>query len=87
MVPARKLEPAPARARLAAVAGNLRIAPDTAEFAINASNRRHWSSAVRTYIDDCIAGSNGEGGRDFNMRWIGSLVAEAYRILVRLVPA
>jgi fructose-1,6-bisphosphatase I len=65
------------------VMGNLRIAPDTTEFAINASNRRHWSSAVRTYIDDCIAGVNGESGRDFNMRWIGSLVAEAYRILVR----
>jgi fructose-1,6-bisphosphatase I len=62
---------------------NLRIPPDTPEFAINASNRRHWSSAVRTYIDDCIAGVNGEGGRDFNMRWIGSLVAEAYRILIR----
>jgi fructose-1,6-bisphosphatase I len=62
---------------------NLRIPPDTPEFAINASNRRHWSSAVRTYIDDCIAGVNGEGGRYFNMRWIGSLVAEAYRILIR----
>lgn len=62
---------------------NVRIPPDTPEFAINASNRRHWSSAVRTYIDDCMAGVNGEGGRDFNMRWIGSLVAEAYRILVR----
>jgi len=38
---------------------------------------------VRIFIDDCIAGVNGERGRDFNMRWIGSLVAEAYRILVR----
>jgi fructose-1,6-bisphosphatase I len=62
---------------------NVRIPPDTAEFAINASNRRHWSGAVRAYVDDCIAGVNGERGRDFNMRWIGSLVAEAYRILVR----
>jgi fructose-1,6-bisphosphatase I len=61
----------------------IRIPPDTAEFAINASNRRHWSSAVRTYVDECIAGVNGDRGRDFNMRWIGSLVAEAYRILVR----
>lgn len=61
----------------------VRVPPDTPEFAINASNRRHWSSGVRTYIDECIAGTNGECGRDFNMRWIGSLVAEAYRILVR----
>jgi fructose-1,6-bisphosphatase I len=61
----------------------VRIPPDTPEFAINASNRRHWSSAVRAYIDDCTAGANGERGENFNMRWIGSLVAEAYRILVR----
>jgi fructose-1,6-bisphosphatase I len=61
----------------------VRIPQGTAEYAINASNRRHWSSGVRAYIDECIAGVNGERGRDYNMRWIGSLVAEAYRILVR----
>ena len=61
----------------------VRVPLDTPEFAINASNRRHWSSAVRSYIDDCLAGTNGERGQNFNMRWIGSLVAEAYRILVR----
>jgi fructose-1,6-bisphosphatase I len=60
-----------------------RIAPDTPEFAINASNRRHWHGPVRAYIDECLAGTNGDRGRDFNMRWIGSLVAEALRILVR----
>jgi fructose-1,6-bisphosphatase I len=64
-------------------ARGVRIPPDTPEFAINASNRRHWSGAVRTYIDECLAGAAGERGQDFNMRWIGSLVAEAYRILVR----
>jgi fructose-1,6-bisphosphatase I len=63
--------------------GSICIPAETAEFAINASNRRHWSGAVRGYIDECVAGVNGEHGRDFNMRWIGSLVAEAYRILVR----
>jgi fructose-1,6-bisphosphatase I len=62
---------------------DLRIAPDTPEFAINASNRRHWHGPVRAYIDECLAGSNGDRGSDFNMRWIGSLVAEALRILVR----
>lgn len=61
----------------------LKVPQDTPEFAINASNRRHWSSAVRSYIDRCLAGTSGEHGQDFNMRWIGSLVAEAYRILLR----
>jgi fructose-1,6-bisphosphatase I len=61
----------------------VRIAPDTPEFAINASNRRHWYGPVRAYIDECLAGTNGDGGADFNMRWIGSLVAESLRILVR----
>jgi fructose-1,6-bisphosphatase I len=59
------------------------VAPDTPEFAINASNRRHWHGPVRAYIDECLAGTNGDRGADFNMRWIGSLVAEAFRILVR----
>lgn len=60
-----------------------RIAPDTPEFAINASNRRHWHGPVRVYIDECIAGTTGDRGTDFNMRWIGSLVAESLRILTR----
>jgi fructose-1,6-bisphosphatase I len=60
-----------------------KIAPDTPEFAINASNRRHWHGPVRAYIDECLAGTNGDRGADFNMRWIGSLVAEAFRILMR----
>jgi len=65
------------------VAQAVRIAPDTPEFAINASNRRHWHGPVRAYIEQCLAGSNGNRGVDFNMRWIGSLVAESLRILVR----
>ncbi|QPF88097.1 class 1 fructose-bisphosphatase [Bradyrhizobium genosp. L] len=64
-------------------ARDLRVPADSAEFAINASNRRHWSGAVRGYIDQCLAGVDGERGQDYNMRWIGSLVAEAYRILMR----
>ena len=64
-------------------ARSVRVAPDTPEFAINASNRRHWHGPVRTYIDECLAGTNGGGEADFNMRWIGSLVAETLRILVR----
>jgi len=61
----------------------LRIPQDTAEFAINASNRRHWNGAVRNYMDECLMGAPGPRGADFNMRWIASLVAEAYRILMR----
>ena len=65
------------------VTAGVRIAADTPEFAINASNKRHWTGAVRTYIDECLAGTKGERGEDFNMRWIGSLVAETFRILMR----
>ncbi len=65
------------------VTAGVRIAADTPEFAINASNRRHWTGAVRTYIDECLAGTKGKSGEDFNMRWIGSLVAETFRILMR----
>ena len=59
------------------------IADRAHEFAINAANYRHWDEAVRLYVDDCLKGSEGPRERDFNMRWIASLVAEAYRILIR----
>jgi fructose-1,6-bisphosphatase I/sedoheptulose-1,7-bisphosphatase len=61
----------------------LRIPEDCGEFAINASNERFWEPPVRRYIQECLAGSTGPRGRDFNMRWIASLVAETYRILTR----
>jgi fructose-1,6-bisphosphatase I len=61
----------------------VQIPADTAEFAINMSNQRHWEPPVRNFIEDCMAGASEERGKDFNMRWIGSLVAEAYRILTR----
>jgi fructose-1,6-bisphosphatase I len=53
------------------------------EYAINASNYRHWTGAIRGYIDDCVAGKDGERGEDFNMRWLASLVGECHRILNR----
>jgi fructose-1,6-bisphosphatase I len=56
---------------------------DTAEYAINASNHRHWEQPVRDFVDECLAGADGPRSKDFNMRWIGSLVAEAFRILTR----
>lgn len=55
----------------------------TSEFAINAANYRHWDEEVRLYVDDCLKGSEGPRERDFNMRWIASLVADTYRILMR----
>jgi fructose-1,6-bisphosphatase I len=65
------------------IARGVKIAPNTPEFAINASNRRHWHGPIRAYVDDCLAGTEGNGEANFNMRWIGSLVAESLRILVR----
>jgi len=59
------------------------IPQDTKEFAINMSNYRHWDETVRAYVDDCMSGSEGPREKDFNMRWIASLVADAYRILIR----
>ena len=61
----------------------MRIPDDASEFAINASNSRFWEPAVTRYVDECLAGSSGPRGRDFNMRWVASLVAEAHRILLR----
>lgn len=58
--------------------------PATArEFAINASNQRHWEPPVRRYVEECVDGRDGPRGEDFNMRWIASMVAEVHRILIR----
>jgi len=59
------------------------IARECSEYAINASNHRHWEPPVRAFIDDCEQGVEGPLKRDFNMRWTGSLVADAYRIIMR----
>ncbi|BAZ93254.1 fructose-1,6-bisphosphatase [Thiohalobacter thiocyanaticus] len=62
---------------------NMTIPEETGEFAINMSNQRFWEAPVKRYVDECIAGSEGPRGRDFNMRWIASMVAEVHRILTR----
>lgn len=62
---------------------DLQIPADTQEFAINSSNRRFWEPPIRRYVDECLAGKSGPRDKDFNMRWIASLVAEAHRILIR----
>jgi fructose-1,6-bisphosphatase I len=62
---------------------NLQIPADTKEFAINMSNMRHWDTPVKRYIDECLQGKDGPRGKDFNMRWIASMVADVHRILMR----
>ena len=62
---------------------NMSIPADTVEFAINASNERHWEKPVQRYVEECIAGKPGPRGKNFNMRWIASMVAEVHRILIR----
>ncbi|MDL2358152.1 MAG: class 1 fructose-bisphosphatase, partial [Pseudomonadota bacterium] len=60
---------------------SMQVPPDTEEFAINASNSRFWGAPIKRYVDECLAGRGGPRGKDFNMRWIASMVAEAHRIL------
>ncbi len=62
---------------------NVRIPADTQEFAINMSNMRHWDEPVRRYIDECLQGRDGPRNKDFNMRWIASMVADVHRIMTR----
>jgi len=62
---------------------NVRIPEDTKEFAINMSNVRHWEPPVKRYVDEMLAGRTGPLGKDFNMRWIASMVADVHRIMSR----
>lgn len=62
---------------------NIRIPADTAEFAINMSNMRHWEPPVRRYIEECLQGETGPLAKNYNMRWIASMVADVHRILTR----
>ena len=62
---------------------DIRIPEDTAEYAINASNQRFWESPVQRYIIECKAGASGRREKDFNMRWVASMVADIHRILMR----
>jgi fructose-1,6-bisphosphatase I/sedoheptulose-1,7-bisphosphatase len=61
----------------------IRVPAETHEFAINTSNSRFWEPPIKRYVDECLAGRTGSRGKDFNMRWIASMVAEAHRILMR----
>jgi len=61
----------------------VRVPEETREFAINMSNHRHWAAPMQRYIAECLAGKDGPRGKDFNMRWVGSMVSDVHRILSR----
>lgn len=62
---------------------DLQIPADTKEFAINMSNMRHWDQPIKKYVEECLAGTQGDRQTDFNMRWIASMVADVHRVLNR----
>ncbi|MDO4897361.1 MAG: class 1 fructose-bisphosphatase [Moraxella sp.] len=62
---------------------NVRISDNTAEFAINASNRRYWLDPIATYIEELIQGDMGVRAKDYNMRWVAAMIADVHRILIR----
>ena len=62
---------------------DMQVPTQTQEFAINASNHRHWQAPMQRYVADLLAGEDGPRGKDFNMRWVASMVADVHRILTR----
>ena len=62
---------------------DMRVPEETREFAINLSNQRHWEVPMQAYMSDLLAGTSGPRGKDFNLRWIASMVADVHRILTR----
>jgi fructose-1,6-bisphosphatase I len=62
---------------------SIKLPAETQEFAINMSNMRNWHAPMKRYIDECVAGKTGPRGKDFNMRWVASMVADVFRILNR----
>lgn len=62
---------------------DLQVPAETREFAINMSNMRHWAEPVRRYIEECLLGASGPRGKNFNMRWVASMVADVHRIMCR----
>ncbi len=57
--------------------------PETQNYSVNASNYRHWQPPVRQYVDECEAGKDGPRGKDYNMRWMGCMVADSHRMLAK----
>ncbi|WP_292051311.1 MULTISPECIES: class 1 fructose-bisphosphatase [unclassified Brevundimonas] len=61
----------------------IKITPDTKEFAINMSNQRHWAEGVQKYVEGCLQGAEASRGKNFNMRWVAAMVADVHRIMMR----
>ena len=61
----------------------MEVVERTKEYAINASNARHWFPPVQRYISELQAGETGPRGKNFNMRWVASMVADVHRIMTR----
>ncbi|NNG82166.1 class 1 fructose-bisphosphatase [Acinetobacter sp. ANC 5378] len=62
---------------------DIQVAADTKEYAINASNQRHWEEPVKRYIGELQDGKTSVRGKDFNMRWVACMVGDIHRILCR----
>ncbi|MEG1041004.1 MAG: class 1 fructose-bisphosphatase [Pseudomonas sp.] len=62
---------------------NIQVPETTAEFAINMSNQRHWEDPVKRYVGELLEGETGPLKKNYNMRWIASMVADVHRILTR----
>lgn len=62
---------------------NVKVEPETQEFAINMSNQRFWAEAMQNYVNDLVAGKDGARGKNFNMRWVAAMVGDVHRILCR----
>ena len=62
---------------------NVRISEQTAEYAINASNRRYWLPPIAQYIEELTQGDTGVRNKDYNMRWVAAMIADVHRILIR----
>jgi fructose-1,6-bisphosphatase I len=72
----------PAQGIFVLTRAGLQITPARREYAINASNARHWPLAIRAFVEECIAGRDGPRGVDYNTRWLGAVVSETFRVLM-----
>ena len=61
----------------------IRVPEQGAELAVNGGNERFWEPPVQRYVSECRDGSAGVRQRDFDTRWIASLVADTHRTLMR----
>jgi len=59
------------------------VAAASGEYAINTARERFWDAATRGYVAENVAGETGPAGKRYNMRWVGSMVADIHRILMR----